>query len=214
MMRAVLLSFVLVFGVAAAPALAQHHSEGVAEAEGDAEAHHGRFTMFELLQNYQFLGAVFNFGLLLLLFSAFAAPKIKASLEARRREVETSLAEAQRLKAAAEAKRAEYQARLDKLDTELDQIRKDMTRAGREERDRIIAEAEKKAARMRQDTRFVIDQQVKQLREELLREAVESAVATAEKVLRETVTAADQQRLADEYLARLSDVAAPKGGTV
>jgi F-type H+-transporting ATPase subunit b len=175
---------------------------------------HGHsFSIWDVFQNFEFLGALFNFGLLLLLFFLFALPKIRASLEARRKEIEQGLAEAQRLKAEAEAKRAEYQARLDKLDAELEQIRRDMAHAGAEERDRIVAEAEKKAHRMRQDTRFVIDQQMKQLREDLFREAVTSAVAAAEQVLREKVTAADQQRLADEYLARLGEVApAQKGG--
>jgi F-type H+-transporting ATPase subunit b len=215
-MRAAALSIaLLLFG--ATPAFAQEHGAEVEhEAEeahqAEGEHHGGSFSMFDLPKNQEFLGAVFNFGLLLLLFTAFALPKIRASLSARRKEIEESLAEAQRMKAEAEAKRAEYQSRLDKLDSELDTIRKEMARAGREERDRIVADAEKKASRMRQDTRFVIDQQLKSLREELLREAVRSAVETAEKVLRETVTSADQQRLADEYLARLADVAsAPKG---
>ena len=47
-------------------------------------------------------------------------------------------------------------------------------------RDRIVAEAEARATRMRDDTRFVIEQQMKQLRADLTREAIEAAVNAAE----------------------------------
>jgi F-type H+-transporting ATPase subunit b len=83
-----------------------------------------------------------------------------------------------------------------------------MVKAGEAERDRIVAEAEKKASRLRKDAEFVIAQRFKQLREDLTKEAVESAVVAAEAVLREKATPADQTRLADGYLTRLAEVAA------
>ena len=39
----------------------------------------------------------------------------------------------------------------------------EMIKAGEAERDRIVAQAEEKAARMRKDTNFLIEQQIKQL---------------------------------------------------
>jgi len=82
-----------------------------------------------------------------------------------------------------------------------------MIDAGVAERDRIIADAQSKAERMRKDAQFLIDQQMKQLRIDLTREAVTAAVDAAEKVLREKASPADQERLAREYLQRLG-----KGG--
>ncbi|MCZ7682689.1 MAG: hypothetical protein M5U28_29400 [Sandaracinaceae bacterium] len=79
-----------------------------------------------------------------------------------------------------------------------------MIQAGEAERDRIIAEAEARAARMRKDAQFVIDQQMKQLRTDLTREAIEAAIAAAGAVLAQQTGAADQQRLADEYLGKLA----------
>ena len=89
-----------------------------------------------------------------------------------------------------------------------------MVKAGEAERDRIVAEAEKKASRLRKDAEFLIAQRFKLLREELSREAVESAVAAAEAVLRDKANPTDQTRLADAYLARLNEVAAEGAGPV
>lgn len=99
------------------------------------------------------------------------------------------MAEAARLKAEAEAKQREFQSRLERLDDELDAIRTDMVKAGEAERDRIVAEAEKKASRIRKDADFIA-QRFKQLREDLTKEAVESAMVAAEAVLREKATPA------------------------
>jgi F-type H+-transporting ATPase subunit b len=92
-----------------------------------------------------------------------------------------------------------------KLDQELAQIKQDVIAAGIKERDRIVAEAEHKAARMRQEAHFIVEQQVKQLRADLTREAVEGAVAAAEALLLKTTTSYDQQRLAQDYLNALSN---------
>ena len=81
-----------------------------------------------------------------------------------------------------------------------------MIKAGEAERDRIVAQAEEKAARIRKDTSFLIEQQMKQLRKELLHEAANAAVVAAEELLRERTTDADHDQLAQAYLKRLDEV--------
>ena len=88
-----------------------------------------------------------------------------------------------------------------------------MVRAGEAERDRIVAEAEQKAARARKETAFVIEQQAKQMRADLSREAVESAVATAERLLNDKATASDHERLAKHYLDRVAEVGGQGAGS-
>lgn len=200
--------------------LAQHHdtAEGHAEsydigAEVAAESHGGHggaVTLDSIIHGDQFgelLGSIFNFLLLVGIFIWFIKTKVNPSLAAKRDAMQAAMAEAARLKADAEAKQKEYQDRLARLDDELDAIRADMVKAGKAERDRIVSEAEKKAARLRKDADFVIAQRFKQLREDLTREAVESAMSAAETVLREKATSADQTRLAAGYLTRLAEVA-------
>lgn len=144
---------------------------------------------------------VFNFlvfaGILVLLFRK----PLKQYLTSRHRDVVDGLEESARIKEAAERKHAEYTERLAHLDDELESLRQEMIQAGEAERDRIIAEAETRAARMRRDAQFLIDQQMKQLKADLTREAIEAAVKSAEQLLTGQTSAADQERLAKSYLS-------------
>jgi F0F1-type ATP synthase membrane subunit b/b'/subtilisin-like proprotein convertase family protein len=160
-------------------------------------------TFGMIFSSVEFWGSIVNFSLLVFILVYFGRKPVKSFLVERRRLVEEDLVEAQRLKEEAERKYEEYSGRLEKLDQELEALRKEMIKAGEEERDRIVAEAEAKAARIRRDTQFLIDQQMKQLRVDLTREAVDAAVQAAEKALKDKVTSHDQERLANDYLARL-----------
>ena len=71
---------------------------------------------------------------------------------------------------------------------------------------RIVAQAEEKAARVRKDTSFLIDQQIKQLRKDLTQQAANAAVSAAQELLQERTTEADQDQLAEAYLNRLDEV--------
>jgi F-type H+-transporting ATPase subunit b len=198
--------FVALF-LTSAPVLAQHEdAHAAAGHDAHATAHedaHGGHGHEAFSWTKELIGSFINFAILFGLLVYFGGPKIRAFLVDRRAEIATSLEEAQRLKAEAEAKHAEYAGKLAKLDAEIAKIREDMVKAGEAERDRIVAEAEKKAERLRNDTKFILAQRSKELRDELVRESVEAAVAAAEKLLREKTTADDQQRLSRAYLERL-----------
>ncbi len=198
---------ILLFGLwLASPSVvfAESVAHEVAKEQEGHDAHGG--LHFSDILNTEFLGTLVNFGVLLLIIGWAIRKKGNPALAARRAEVEKELAEAQRLRAEAEASHMATATRLEKLDQEILQIRADMVKAGEAERDRIVAQAEEKAARMRKDTNFLIEQQMKQLRKELTEQAATAAVAAAQDLLRERTSDADQERLADAYLARLYDV--------
>lgn len=178
-----------------------------AHAEGhDAHDGHGELTFSSLIRNREFQGTLVNFSVLLLLIGWVIKNKANPAMAAKRAEVEQELAEAQRLRAEAEKRHMETATRLEKLDQEMVQIRGDMIKAGEVERDRIVAQAEEKAARMRKDTGFLIEQQIKQLRKELSQQAATAAVAAAQELLTERTNDADQDQLAEAYLDRLGEV--------
>lgn len=159
------------------------------------------------------IASAVNFILLIVVFVWLFKDKVRSFLVERRALVERELQEAARLKAEAEVKRKEYSERLAQLDQELATIKEEMIAAGKKERDRIIADAEHKAALMRKDAEFIIEQQAKQLRADLTREAADNAVRAAEQLLLRATTTYDQQRLAQEYLSALAQTpesAAPK----
>ena len=195
---------------AAVPALAQHgeeahegaHDAAAADGHGEEGGEHGE-AHAPHWNYFQFAGQLTNFAIWLTLLYMLLNKVLPKYLADRRASVVDGLEEAKRMKAEADAKYEEYSKRIDTMDDELARVREDMKKAGLDERDRLVKEAAEKAERMHAEARFVIQQQMKQLKEELTREAIESAIAAADKILRERTSAADQQRLADEYLTKL-----------
>lgn len=173
---------------------------GAAHGEHDGghdEAHEPHWDYFKLA------GQLTNFAIWLTLLYMLLNRVLPKSLAARRAAIVDGLEEARRLKAEAEAKYEEYAKRVERMDEELARVREDVRKAALDERDRIVKEAADKAQRMHAEARFLVEQQMKQLREQLTREAIDAAVAAAETVLRERTGAADQERLVREYVASL-----------
>jgi len=188
------------------------HGESVAhevaeeESGHDGQSDHGELSISSLFKSREFQGTLINFIVLVGLIAWVIRKKGNPALAARRAEVEKELAEAQRLRTEAEKRHMETATRLEKLDQEMVQIRGDMIKAGEAERDRIVAQAEEKAARIRKDTSFLIEQQIKQLRKDLTQQAANAAVVAAQELLQERTTDADQDQLAEAYLNRLDEV--------
>jgi F-type H+-transporting ATPase subunit b len=187
---------------------AHHESEAheVAEQSAGHDDGHGELTFSSLIKSRDFQGTMINFIVLVGLIAWVIRKKGNPALAARRAEVEKELAEAKRLRDEAEKRHMETAMRLEKLDEEMVEIRGDMIKAGEAERDRIVAQAEEKAARLRKDASFLIEQQMKQLREDLLQQAASAAVVAAQELLQERTTDADQDQLAEAYLNRLDEV--------
>jgi F-type H+-transporting ATPase subunit b len=190
--------------------VAEHGAHGVAEhgvAEHGVAEHgghggeHGHGS--EAIDWNVMSGSFVNFGLWLALLYVLLRRPLSEFLTNRKAAVVEGLAEARRLKEEAEAKYREYSQRIDNLDAEIARLREEIRRGGLAERDRIVAEASRKAEKMRDEARFLVAQQLKQLREDLTREAIEAAVCRAEEILRSATTPQDQERLAREYLGTL-----------
>jgi len=161
--------------------------------------HHGLVTLHEILSNPEFWAAALNFSLLVFLLVRFGRAPINDFLSTRRRAMQQAINEAAEAKAKAEAKLKEYTDRLAQLDSEMAKLRADLMAAAEEDKKRIVAEAEEAARRMKVETDALIDQHAKALSAQVRRELVDGAIATAERLLREKITAADQQQLADAF---------------
>jgi F-type H+-transporting ATPase subunit b len=146
---------------------------------------------------------VLNFVVLMGIYYKFGKGPISEGLKNRRATIAREIEDAQRMRKEAEARAEKYQEKLSHLETELKETRETLKAAGEAERDRLIREAEEKAIRMERDAKFLMEQELKQLRTELTREAVETAVTAAEELLKKRITGADQERLAEDYLSQL-----------
>jgi F-type H+-transporting ATPase subunit b len=150
-----------------------------------------------------FVAVLVNFAILAGAYYWLGKKPIAAALQSRRDSIAKEIEEAQRAKEAAEQRATIYQAKLEKLEDEVRAAREALVRAGEAERERIVSDAEAKAERLRGEAQFLVEQELKQIRQDLWREAVEAAVAGAQELLAARVTPADQERLAEDYLASL-----------
>jgi F-type H+-transporting ATPase subunit b len=141
----------------------------------------------------------------------FGRKSIQAYFAERRRGIEGEVAAAAELLAQAERRYAEWQRKLLDLDRELEEIRTTARDRAREERARILAEAEAAAQRMRRDAGLAIEQELRRARTRLRDESADLAIELAQRMLVENVSEADQMRLLDEFIERIGESPAPGG---
>jgi F-type H+-transporting ATPase subunit b len=152
------------------------------------------------------LGAtLLNTALLAYVVIRFARRPLTDALKKRKANIMTGMEEAGKMKDDAASRLQGYEDRLDQIDEEIERVKREMREAGQVERTRILADAKEKRERLEREARHLIEQELKVAREELLRETVRSAVLSAEARLQKQLGPADQQRLADEYLAALDE---------
>jgi F-type H+-transporting ATPase subunit b len=194
---ALLISFGLLLGSTSLAA-----AEGGESTETEAP---GSINWFDFSNKEQppYAALFLNFGILAYGYYRFGKQPVADALKKHKASIAKEIEEAQRMKHEAEARAKQYQGKLQHLETELAEARLALEEAGKSERERIVKDAEEKAARMQKDAAFMLEQESKQLRIDLQRETVLAALGAAEELLKKRVTGADQERLAEEFLASL-----------
>jgi F0F1-type ATP synthase membrane subunit b/b' len=204
----------LAFALSTSAAWSQEHGEGHTQEGQSHEGFHAPAVPFNLANPSAaptqeggrevkapapfLFGPVLNFAVLVVLGYMAVRRVVNPGLAARRAAVETEIAEAKRLHD----------------EGEIAALKADLVKQGEAERDRIVAEAQARGERMRTEGTQMIEQEMRSLREELRREAVVAAVTAAEEAVRKNITAADQVRLVDDFVAALETEAKakPAGG--
>src|SRR3990170_8078773 len=97
----------------------------------------------------------------------------------------------------------DFEQKLILLDKKVEEIYKQIRAEGEIEKKRIIEEAMKLAEKIKEQTRFTAEQEIKKAREEIKGEIAHVAVEMAEEILRHEMTAADHERLIKEYLEKV-----------
>lgn len=181
------------------------HTEG-AEAAGhegaghDSGAEHGHGGA-PAIDTKKLALQLVNFAVLLFVLIKFGGGAINKALAARHNQLKADLAAAAELKAAAEAKLARQEARLASLEKEIAQMRQGLHAEAEAEKARLIAAAEERARRIKDETTFLMEQQTREAESRLRRESAEAALKTAEEILRRVVGPADRQRMLDTFVA-------------
>jgi F-type H+-transporting ATPase subunit b len=153
---------------------------------------------------------VFNFAVLATLLGWFGGKAINKALLERHQQLKLDLVAASEARAAAEMRVAEQDKRLTSLEDEIAAMRAGIKVEAEAEKQRLIAAAEERAKRIGDETKFLLDQQVKEAEATLKREVAEAAVKIAEQLVTRSLDGRDQQRLLDTFVA---DVASGNGRT-
>lgn len=175
-------------------------SAGVAVAAGDG--HHADSGV--LLKD--FLYRVLNFSLLVAGLAYFVAKPLKNSLASRREGIEQELKEAREAAEYAEKRFAEYDAKLTRAEEEIGQIKADIKHEAELEKQRIIENAEKMAAKIKEDSGRTAENEIEKARLALQQEAAKLAVELAGDLLKKNFNREDQARLVEEYKLKVGEL--------
>ena len=174
----------------------------VAEREGLEEGAEGREAPH--LDLGKLALQLVNFGILVGILGWFGGKAMNKALLARHQQLKADLVAAAEARAAAEGRAAAQEKRLASLETEIAGIRAGIKQEAEDEKQRLIAAAEERAARIGEETKFLLDQQVKEAEVTLRREVAEAAVKIAEQIVTRSLNGGDQQRLLDTFVTDVS----------
>ncbi len=124
-------------------------------------------------------------------------------IRARYERVTAEMEAASRMKAEADAKLAEIEKLFAALEREVTTIRDQFKADGERERDRIVAETEAQADKMRQSVGKQFEQETAVLKEKLSHELVQAVLTATEAKVRARVDQATHKALAGAYIANL-----------
>ena len=202
---AVMLAVLLVFSVG--PVLsssggqesaAQEVHDAAAEAEHAAEGGaHGKGWLST--DTYRLLHFIVLAGGLFFLLRK----PLSQALGARVKGIEDQLSDLEAQKAEAEKKLAAYNQKFAELEKESEGIVAEYVRQGEEAKIRILKEAEAAADKLKVQAQKNIENEIQRAKARLQEEILDKALSKAEALIKEKVNADDQEKLVDEYLAKV-----------
>jgi F-type H+-transporting ATPase subunit b len=165
------------------------------EAHGESE-HHGESAWVTLAR-------VANFALLAGGLFYFLRAPIAAHLESRGQQIRGDLARAAQVRAEATQRLSSIEQQLQELPAELERVRQRGVEEVAAEELRIAQQAEVERGRLVAQARREIDQHARTARQSLTDHAASLVIGVARDRLRDTLTADDQRRLADEFTGQI-----------
>lgn len=174
------------------------HGAGHGEtAQGHGEDHGGHAGVDPKTLALQIL----NFGVLLFILIWFGGRAISKALRARHEQLKTDIEGAAQRRTQAEQRFREQESRMANLEKELVALRTEVQQAGELEHARLLEGAQEKAKRIQEETRFQLEQQVKEAELRLRAEVATTAIKIADELLKRSVGPEDDRRLAQEFAA-------------
>jgi F-type H+-transporting ATPase subunit b len=144
-----------------------------------------------------------NFLILCTLLWYFGRGPLKEHLVARRAALAEAIAGAERRRLEAEDRHREYEEKLLRIEQEIASLLQTLREEGEREKERVLLKAREEAERIKHDAEFTAKQELRKAQAALREEAAALTVELAEKIIRQTITGEDQERILRDYLARV-----------
>ncbi|MFO0743031.1 MAG: hypothetical protein U0270_44570 [Labilithrix sp.] len=182
--------------------------------EGAHGGHHGpeaiNWTDISDKTKPAFIALAVNFGILVAIYYSLGKKGVTEGLKKRRVDIGKDIDDARKMLEEAKERAKKYQADLKNADADAATAKASLVSAGKGEVEHLLNEANEKAERMKRDAERLVEQEKKQLRQDLLVETIDRAVVSAQKILEKQATSEDHARLAQELLAELGRMPAAK----
>jgi F-type H+-transporting ATPase subunit b len=143
------------------------------------------------------------FLVVLFVLRRYAFGPVQQMIDARRERIASAIDEADRARAEARELLEEHRKLIGQAKTEAEEILSEARRIGEAQRERVKAEAEEDRQRRLEETRRQIEQATQQALGQIRDEVGKLSLLAAEKIVRKSLTDADQRTLIDEALAEI-----------
>jgi len=149
-----------------------------------------------------------NFAILVYLILRYLKGPVVKFIQDRRLAVAGVFERLQEKEEALGRRRQEQEALLAGLDDKIESIKAYYHEIGREEKEKILADAERLRRQILEDAKATAVREFEEAKKRLREEVVEMAVSLAEARIRKKITKKDQRQLLDGYVAQLEALGA------
>ncbi|MBS1124946.1 MAG: H+transporting two-sector ATPase subunit [Deltaproteobacteria bacterium] len=165
------------------------------------DLHTGEVVAEEEPMSPPFIYMVLNFAVLFGLLAWKAKPAAQQLAADRHDQIKVALDEAAKLRKQAADKLSEYEARLKDADVEITKLVEGMRTDAEADKKRILEAADRQAAQMKRDAEQRIAAEIELARATLTREVTAAAATATERLLRDKMNPADQQKVVGTFIA-------------
>ena len=154
------------------------------------------------------IALLINAGVLFGLYYALGKKPVSDALKQRRVTIAKDIEDAAKRLKESQEREDKYQGELKNVSTDTATVKSNIVTATKADIERLRKEAIERADRMKRDASRLVEQEKKQLQEDILRQTVERSLEEAKRVLEQATTADDHKRLADDLLGELAKIPA------
>jgi len=179
------------------------------EAHGEAAGGHGEAAAGGSLSAAKikdFGFRIMNFAVLLFLLVKFAAKPIGSGLAGRRKAIRDEIEELEAKKIAAEKSYREFEQKLATVEKDIDKVVDRAIAQAEVEKAKIIEKAEQAASDIKRAAEMAIQKEIMEARRTLKNDVAEQAAVLAEELIVKNLTAGDQVKIVEDYLAKVGAV--------